>query len=326
LNDPIGSYRLHGTVIRIAGDASLVAVVDRRLRSFSIDDMAPPDLEFRFQCVSPGDRHVIEQPVGTARTVYESTLGKVLYVDATDQLYVDCAGRVTMRCDVARGRVLICVTTCVVESVWLASHPLFTISLLELLKRRGCYGVHAAGVCVDGAGILLPGTSGAGKSTLAVALVRAGFGFLGDDTLFLSRGPQGMRVLAFPDEIDLADDIVRFFPELRDLIDQPKSPIRNKGQISAERTRAGSIVRECRPAAVVFPRITQSAHSTLEPMADDEALLELAPNVLLTEAASAQSNLDALAELVRVTNCYRLNTGLDVAAVDRLLRPVVRGD
>ena len=39
-----------------------------------------------------------------------------------------------------------------------------------------------------------------------------------------------------------------------------------------------------------------------------EALVELAANVLLTEASSARANLATLADLVEHTPCYRLET------------------
>jgi hypothetical protein len=46
-------------------------------------------------------------------------------------------------------------------------------------------------------------------------------------------------------------------------------------------------------------------------MDPDEALLELVPNVLLTEAKSCRAHLDALGKLVKSTPCYRLETGRD---------------
>ena len=54
-----------------------------------------------------------------------------------------------------------------------------------------------------------------------------------------------------------------------------------------------------------------------------EALLELAPNVLLTEVRSSQAHLDALAELARTCACYRLETGRDFDALPGLLRGLV---
>lgn len=54
-------------------------------------------------------------------------------------------------------------------------------------------------------------------------------------------------------------------------------------------------------------------------MEKDEALLELAPNVLLTEPRSSQAHLDALAGLVERCACYRLATGRDLDGAVHLL-------
>jgi hypothetical protein len=58
-------------------------------------------------------------------------------------------------------------------------------------------------------------------------------------------------------------------------------------------------------------------------MERDEALLELAPNVLLTEPRSSQAHFDALAALAAASDCYRLETGRDLPAAARLLRKLL---
>jgi len=95
-----------------------------------------------------------------------------------------------------------------------AGHPLFTIALVELLKRRGRYSLHAACAAVDGHGIVLAGASEAGKSTLAIALALAGMQFVSDDTVFLSSAAGGVEVLGFPDEVDMTPRTVAMFPAL----------------------------------------------------------------------------------------------------------------
>jgi len=194
---------------------------------------------------------------------------------------------------------------------WLVSHPFFTIPFIECLKRRDRYNLHASGICVDGRAILFPGASGSGKSTLSIGLARAGLSFLGDDMTFLTRAGDRLRVLAFPDEIDVTEQTAGFFPELAFLLQRPKPAGWHKYQFLIEEVYPGSGVAECGPAALVFPRIAGAPRSVLQPMSRDEALREILPNVLLTDAASAQAHLDALAELVRICACYRLETGRD---------------
>jgi ERCC4-type nuclease len=71
------------------------------------------------------------------------------------------------------------------------------------------------------------------------------------------------------------------------------------------------VVPEARPAAVVIPRIAQAQTSVITRMDADEALLELVPNVLMTEASSCRAHFGTMRELVTSTPCYRLETGRD---------------
>ena len=84
------------------------------------------------------------------------------------------------------------------------------------------------------------------------------------------------------------------------------------------------MVWECAPAVLVFPRVAGLPASELTPLSPGEALLELAPNVLLTEARSSQGHLDTLAELVERSACYRLETGTDLESAVELLGGLLR--
>jgi hypothetical protein len=176
---------------------------------------------------------------------------------------------------------------------------------------------------MDGHGFLLSGNSGAGKTTLAVALVRAGFDFLSDDLLFLTAGRDGLRVLGFPDQSDVADETVSMFPELHPALTPAALRTGRKSQIRVEEFYGANTVWECRPAVVIFPRVGHTEHSVLTPVDRDEALVELLPNLFLTEAASSQAHLDALTHLAREARCYRLETGRDFDALAERLRGLV---
>jgi hypothetical protein len=246
-------------------------------------------------------------------------VGEVVYDDRADVLYIDYGPRLRVLCDVGQGRVRASALGAEPADLWAVSHPLFTLPLVELLKRRGLYGLHAGGVCRNGRALLLPGTSGSGKSTLTLALARAGFGFLGDDTLFLKEG----RVLAFPDEFDLTDETVSFFPELAPLLAGERPDGWRKRQLRVEKEYGAEVVWDCEPALLVFPRVTGGPESELIPMEPGEALLELVPNVLLTDPGSSQAHLDALAGLAERCRCYRLETGRDLEGAVRMLEALI---
>jgi hypothetical protein len=258
-----------------------------------------------------------------ARVVYESPLGQVLYDDGADRLFVVYESSVRVVSQPAEGYTRVAVVAGEDDKLWLVSHPFFTIPFIECLKRRGRYNLHAAGLCVDGKSVLLPGHSGSGKSTLAIALARAGFGFLSDDMVFLTRAGAELRVLAFRDEIDVTEQTAEMFPELRFLLARPRPAGWHKRQFLIEDVYPEGPVLSCQPAALVFPRIAYSDRSVLKEMKPDEALREILPNVLLTSGSHAQAHLDTLGELVRTCACFRLETGCDFEQLGAILRRTV---
>jgi hypothetical protein len=324
------AYDLHGVHISVVASGEGERAADgihARLAGLPLEggrnEGLDGDLTFE---IHVGEEHPFGRPA-SARPVYDPPDGEVVYDDGADLLFIRYGPRLRVLCEPGRGwsRASAGDTARIPdEDLWALSHPLFTLPLVELLKRRGLYGLHAAGLCRDGRLLLLPGTSGSGKSTLALALARAGFGFLGDDTLFLARRPEGLKVLAFPDEVDLTDQSVAFFPELSSLLDTGLPAGWRKRQTRAEQAYGAEVVWECEPALLVFPHVAGVAASELTPLPREEALLELAPNVLLTEPGSSQAHLDALAELVERSECWRLATGMDLEAAVRLLESLGR--
>ena len=312
-------YAFHGVTIAVdAGGAPVEQAIDDRLRLFRDRGDGTADLVFSFAPASAGGVHVVQRPAGASRPVYDPPVGEVSYFDATQQLYIDVEDRIKVLCSLADGRVAYSVARGH-DDLWMLSRPLFTIPLVELMKRHGRFSVHAAAVAAAGRAIVLAGASGSGKSTLAVALTRAGFDFLADDMIFLSGAGEDVRALAFPDEIDVTDRTAGFFPELRHVVGRtpdgwPKHRVRHEDAFGA------GIATDCHPGLLVFPSIGGDGPSVLERLEPHAALLELAPNVLLTEAASSQQHLDALAALTSASRCYRLTAGRDFERVADLLR------
>jgi hypothetical protein len=129
-----------------------------------------PDIRFTFQSVRSPELHAVQRPKGPSRPFYDSVLGKAAYFPAEDGCYLDYGHGVRVWCCPASGECLVSIPEPTAEQSWLTSHPMLTLPLLEMLKRKGRYGIHGAGVAFDGNSLLLPGKSGAGKSTLTIAL------------------------------------------------------------------------------------------------------------------------------------------------------------
>lgn len=306
-------YDLHGLRLAVTGWEEAAAALHGRLERLPPATAGTPDLVFEIG-TGPEAAGGLERPE-RGRPVYEPPIGEVLFDDDADRIWIGLGPDRLAVCEPARGRARLWARHGSDEDAWLLSHPLFTLPLVEMLKRRKLWALHAAGLQWNGRTVVLAGASGAGKSTLAIALARSGFAFLGDDTLFLA---PGLRLLAFPDEVDLTDETASFFPELAAL--PPRREGWRKRRLRAEETLGAPLAGEVAPGLLIFPRISGRTESTLRPLDPGEALIELASNVLLTEPASSQAHLDALAALTSASSCWRLETGRDLDGAVRLLR------
>jgi hypothetical protein len=245
-------------------------------------------------------------------------VGEAIYFPKEDEVYLDYGGRVRALCKPAEGHCVLSLMEPHASQIWLATHPLFTIPLLEMLKRRGKFNIHAAAFARNRGCVLLPGTTGVGKSTLTMCLLRAGLDFLGDDMAFVEYSGE-LRVLGFPESIDITDTTASFFSELQILADRPKRPGWPKHEVKSTEFFASQLAESSVPKAVIFPQIANSSSSRLVPITADEAFLELAPNVLLTDAASSQAQFEVLAHLVKSTPLYRLSAARDFDHIAQLV-------
>jgi hypothetical protein len=304
----------------VADDAAIVAEIEDRIRPLRAPSPEPAQLVFDIR--GPGaSLESIPRPDGTPRRVYDAAAGGFDYFDDRDTLFVDYADVLRLRCDPRPGRIDV-VIDAPVPGRMLAINPLFTIPLLEVAKRHARFGLHAACVARGGKGVLIAGPSGAGKSTLAVALVRAGFDFLSDDIVFLryEEGQRGeMRAIGFPDTVDLTTATIAMFAELADIGDVPLPDGRPKHRVRIEDRFGATAVASCTPRALVLVELASDEGSALVPVAKNDALVTLAPNVLLTEERSSQAHFTSLAALAREVPCYALRNGRDVAETVRLI-------
>jgi hypothetical protein len=320
------SYEIHGVGLTVASEVpAVIDAMDLRLQDFRRETNPHSEIRLEFLLNGHDEDGARLPPPGTSRPVYETRYGQLHYFPDADTLCGDLHG-VRLRCEAGDGVARLSSSAFAGTDLYLATHPLATISLMELLKRRGRYSLH--GACLaesDGRGVLLAGPSGAGKSTLTIALVRAGLCFLSDDIVFLRHdaAADAVQVLGFGDALGVTPHTAERFPDLRALLaEQPPSgfPKRLVRMDELFETRA---LTTCEPRALIFPEVVRDRPTSLGPLDPGEALLRLVPDVLLTQPAGTQSHLRALSALLARVRCYRLQSGADLEGTARLVRELL---
>ena len=310
------SYDIDGVSVEVSGSPAAADDARSRLRPMQVSMVRRPNVSMEFRSGVAAPAHVGWPRM---RPVYDPPAGTVLYSDAHDLLAVQTAHGVSALCRPSHSQARIWAGDGSPAARRLASHAVFTLCLVELLRARQRFNLHAAALSARGAGLLVAGSSGAGKSTLTVALLRAGFAFMSDDTCFLVRRRGGITVVPLPDAIDVTDTTIGFFGELAPLLHDPVPDGSLKRQLHPESIYDVAYGGPCTAGVIVFPDRMRAAESRLEPMAAAEALLELTPNLLLTAPLRAQEHLEILADLVRTSSCYRLLAGTDFTRQAQLL-------
>ena len=183
--------------------------------------------------------------------------------------------------------------------------------LVKLLRTRGAYALHAAGVRAPcGRTILLIGPTGSGKSTLAVGLVRHGWGYLSDDAVLLRRRGDHVHAIAFR----------RAFSVYRR---------QRKCRIDVHAEHPGRHVAVAPPQLLVFPHIVPRARSRMRRLAASDAmgrlLREGGPELYDRDTMGA--HLGLLASLLQQAPAYALCAGRDLyTRPTRLLHAIRRAD
>jgi len=207
-----------------------------------------------------------------------------------------------------------------VGSTWSIQHFAILPLVLELLRLRGLYPIHAAALEWQGQAIILPAQPGGGKSTLAIALLRAGLRLLSDDMPLVSKQNERPQVLGFPEDINVCEDGMEFFPELA-FLSQQEANERGKRSFGAQHVFADRLAERAAPRLLVFPQISRTPRSVLRPIGHGEAVAQLLQHSLPPmHRPLAAAHFEAMLDTVACCDCYQLETGLDPNEAARQLQ------
>jgi hypothetical protein len=227
------------------------------------------------------------------------------------QLFVEVEGLCVSRADVDARVVDVWIAPEGLRALWSVQHLAILPLVLEFLRRRSFYPIHAAGLEWDGGALLLPAVPGGGKTTLAIALVRAGMRLLSDDMPFLWY--HGGQILArgFAEDVNVCADGIGFFEELA-FLGRRRPNERGKLPFDVEEAFLCSMCDVAQPRLLIFPHIAHVAGSTLRPMGKTEALLALLDHSLPPLGPGLRTaHFAAVLDAVSQCDCYELETGVD---------------
>jgi hypothetical protein len=266
----------------------------------------PAHIRLRYLRGSPSAAAAVGQ------TVYESKLGPVTYRAQADILQLS-GDTFALSCNCSTREATVVIDPASKDGEWLGCRPLLTFSLLELLRRRNAFPVHAAAVERDGQAIVIAGGSGSGKSTFALELALNGYSFMCDDLVLVRLGQRGARLHGLCEELDLTPWSAAALPELG--IDVELEPGWAKHRVRPSEVFGNRISRSAAPSILLFPRIEAAgAVPRATALTAGEALVRLAPDMLLTDRLTVEQHFAALNKLVEASRSYEVAVGDDLDA------------
>jgi hypothetical protein len=207
-------------------------------------------------------------------------------------------------------------------------------ALAAALRRHRLFELHSAAL-VDpdsGRGLLIIGPSGSGKSTLTVHLAAAGWSFLTDDVLLLSR--ESVRVQAWPLRRCFAVTSDTFaasrFLQTRLSFDGVITLSHDKCRFLPDAVFAAEFQACCVPLTLFFSELSGGSRSSVSRLAPGETmarLIRMSPWSCY-DRSTAGEHLATLSALARQSAGYSLIAGRDLLDPQRsvtLLAGCARG-
>jgi hypothetical protein len=205
---------------------------------------------------------------------------------------------------------------------WDRCRPLLQL-LHWWLARSDWQPVHAAAVCGAKGGVLIGGKGGAGKSTTALACLRAGWRYAGDDYVLISSTPEP-RVENLFGTAHLHTDMLERFPELRGALTNSErlgACYKPEFMLTERYPRssfAGFPIR-----AILLPRHGGSSDFEGRRAARPQAMLTLAPHTMMVLQSETAASFRRIATFVAATPAYWFDVGSDLdripAAIESIL-------
>lgn len=191
------------------------------------------------------------------------------------------------------------------------------------LAGRGGGFVHAGAVGDERGGVLLGGRGGSGKTTAALACLRAGMAYVGDDYVAAGTGPVPVAWGLFG-SAKLELDHARRFPELAGTALAPADWEEDaKVIVFPSEAFPERVVDSLQVRAVVLPRVVGIGPTSARPVSRTAALAALAPSTVLQLPGAGEPELHAVGRLVQEVPSYVMDIGEDMDAIPAVVASVL---
>jgi hypothetical protein len=197
---------------------------------------------------------------------------------------------------------------------------LFGFAMIEALKYKGLYFLH--GACVgNGKAYLFLGESCAGKTSAAFNLVRQGFQFVADDSLFLSERNGEIVASPYYTKFHVDRILVNRCPEISGAKKMKESKRGfTRMQVDMLKTYPHLFVPSLTPERIIFPRITCSGQSSFSTLSQMEVYRRLLlQTILAVDPEISRNQLQALGRLAKQARGFELLTAKDVFEDPKIL-------
>lgn len=301
-------YIIHGMRVTIISDDALARLISEYFQTFYRGDALSrfPSLEFEFHITDappplpPGSTKAMQGPYVTHYRNNENVYS--LLDDGSCIRFNSLTKK-------AEGFLK---STLLDKTFYL--YALIGSSLLEALKYYGLYPFHAAALQGNGISCLVSGDGGCGKTTTTLGLVREGFKYVSDDSLFLRESREGVVVSPLYTYVNVDQDLADRFPEILDNRNV-KIPAGMKESVNLANSYPHASIPSLRPDVIIFPKIVPCGESVLEPISQMEMYsLLLQQTILPVDDKIGRKHLNIIEMLVKQTKGYTLHSGQDIHA------------
>lgn len=197
-------------------------------------------------------------------------------------------------------------------------------SLFNFMGMRNLLAIHASAVSLHGKGVVICGDSGRGKTTLLLHLLREGFDYMADDTVFLMQEHEISRIFALPGYARVTARTANFLPEIDTVIQKTRPDEQGKYQLDVMKSYQCSSSQSAFPTYLLFPQVTGQKHTTLHEIPRKEAALQcISENMFARDTTTSRNYFARLSCFVRSCRCYRVRLGQDMSRVGQHIRRIL---